>query len=118
MFRVIVAGSRGFINYQLLKEVLDSFLGGYLVSGVVIISGTAKGADSLGEVYAKERGMACERHPANWSQYGRSAGYKRNEEMASCANALVAFWDGQSKGTKHMIDIAKRKGLEVQVVTY
>lgn len=118
MYRVIVAGSRSFNDYTLLKHTLDSFLSGYLVSGIVIVSGMARGADTLGERYAQERGFQLVRHPAKWHEYGRSAGYKRNEEMASCANALVAFWDEKSKGTKHMIDIAKRKGLEIHVVTY
>lgn len=115
-FRVIVAGSRGFNNYELLKSKLDALLINYKT--VVIVSGTAKGADSLGERYAKERGLSVARFPAKWDLYGKSAGYIRNQEMAKNADALVAFWDGKSKGTKHMIDIAKDARLQVRVVVF
>jgi len=68
--------------------------------------------------YANERGYPIKQFPADWNKYGKSAGYKRNEEMAKYADALIAFWDGKSKGTKHMIDLAKRYGLKVKVVIY
>lgn len=115
MFRVIVAGSREFSDYDLLRNRLD-----YLLQNkpdVTIISGTARGADQLGERYAAERGYAVERHPADWDRYGKSAGYRRNAEMAECSDALVAFWDGQSRGTRHMINLAKEKGLAVRVIS-
>ena len=68
--------------------------------------------------YANERGYPIKQFPADWNKYGKSAGYKRNEEMAKYADALIAFWDGKSKGTKHMIDLAKRYGLKVKVVIF
>jgi hypothetical protein len=61
-------------------------------------------------------GLKLENYPANWRQKGKQAGYLRNQEMAKKADALVAFWDGESKGTKHMIDIAEQMGLKVNVV--
>jgi hypothetical protein len=117
-FKVIVAGSRGFSDYTLLRAKLDALLAGKLADGatVTIVSGGARGADTLGERYAEERGLTCLVMPADWDRHGRSAGYKRNEEMANVANALVAFWDGRSPGTKHMIDIARQRGLAVRVV--
>lgn len=83
---------------------------------VEIVSGAARGADALGERYAAERGLAVKQFPADWDRYGRSAGYRRNAEMAEYADAAVVFWDGKSKGSKHMINLAKEKGLPVRVV--
>ena len=85
---------------------------------VIIVSGHAKGADTLGEKYAQERGLNIELHPADWHSHGRAAGPIRNAEMAAEADALIAFWDGQSRGTANMIKIAKDKGLQVAVVKY
>ena len=117
MFKVIIAGSRDFNDYNLLKEKCNYQLQN-IKDEIVIVSGTARGADQLGERYAKEKGYKIESHPANWDLHGKSAGYIRNEEMAKCSNALIAFWDGNSKGTKHMIDLAKKHGLKVCVVNY
>jgi len=83
-----------------------------------IVSGTAGGADRLGERYAKDHNLECIRMPANWDLHGKSAGYRRNEQMACIADACVCFWDGKSRGTTHMIDLAKKKGLHVRVVRY
>ena len=115
-FRVIIAGSRGFNDYQILSESCDYFLKNK--KNVVIISGHAVGADQLGEQYAKERGYTLEIYPADWKTYGRSAGFKRNEQMGDIANALIAFWDGKSHGTKHMIEYAKNKGLKIRIYNY
>ena len=83
---------------------------------VEIVCGKARGADSLGEQYAKERGIPVRYFPADWRTLGQSAGYQRNTQMAQYADALVAFWDGRSKGTKHMIDTAQRFKLDIRVV--
>lgn len=72
----------------------------------------------MGERYARERGFQLRRFPADWEQYGKSAGHIRNAKMADNADALIAFWDGESKGTKNMIDNARRKGLAVRVIQY
>jgi uncharacterized phage-like protein YoqJ len=118
--RVIIAGSRTFHNYQLLKEKATQILQNYIQTNqeIIIISGTATGADQLGEQFAKEMGFKVERYAADWDKWGKSAGYKRNQQMAEVANVAIVFWDGQSKGSKHMIDIAKNKGLKVRVVNY
>lgn len=116
MFRVIIAGGRDFNDYQLLKTKMDSLLRNK--SKVIIVSGGARGADSLGERYAKERGLEITKYPADWDRYGKSAGYRRNEQMAQNADALVAFWDGQSKGTAHMIQIGQSKGLQTRTIRY
>lgn len=109
--KVIVAGSRNFEDYALLSEELDK------ITGITeIISGGARGADSLGELYASQKGIPLSIYKADWETYGKSAGYRRNVTMASVGDMLVAFWDGESKGTKHMIDIASSKGLDVVIV--
>lgn len=116
--RVIIAGSRNFDNYEYLKSNADMVLKFCQPDGITIISGTAQGADILGEKFAQERDYKIRRFPAEWGRYGKSAGYKRNEFMASNADALIAFWDGKSRGTQHMINIAKNHKLKVVVFNY
>lgn len=118
MFKVIIAGGRDFNDYELLKQKCDYYLSNLDTKDIVIISGAARGADSLGEKYANEKGYKIDSHPANWNKYGKSAGYRRNSEMAEIANGVICFWDGKSKGTKHMIDIAKNKGLPIKIIKY
>ena len=115
-FKVIIAGGRDFNNYEFLKEKMDIFL--KEKENIEIVSGTANGADSLGERYAGERGYFLKRFPANWSLYGKRAGYIRNSEMADYADVCVVFWDGKSRGSKHMIDISEEKGMPLRIVNY
>jgi hypothetical protein len=113
--KVIVAGGRNFDNYELLKLKCDYILSNQ--SSIEIVSGAANGADNLGERYAKERGYELKRFPADWS-LGKGAGYIRNEQMAKYADGLIAFWDGRSSGTEHMISLARKHGLKVKVIQY
>ena len=115
-FRVIVAGGRDFFNYQMLEKKLNKLFA--QKQNVVIVSGMAKGADSLGERYAKEHNLLISYFPALWNQHGNRAGFIRNEEMAKNANACVCFWDGKSTGTKHMIDTAKEMNLGLRIINY
>jgi hypothetical protein len=118
-FRVIIAGTRDFSDYQFLRQKCDAILSSKRQdSNIVIISGTARGADRLGEQYAAERGYQIERYPADWDNDGHAAGPIRNARMADNADALIAFWDGLSRGTKNMIETAKTKGLAVRVINY
>ncbi len=114
--KVIIAGGRNFNDYNKLRESCDNILVNQ--KDVEIVSGTAAGADTLGERYAQEKGYEVKKFPAQWDLYGKSAGYKRNQQMAEYADGLIAFWDGKSRGTKHMIDIANKMGLKVRVVRY
>lgn len=123
--RIIVAGGRDFDNYALLKSELKEYITGLDIvdlSQVIIISGTARGVDTLGEHFAYDYGIDIRRFPAKWDELGKSAGIIRNCEMANYAGqatgVLFAFWDGKSRGTKHMITVAKKRGLEVHVVEY
>lgn len=125
--RIIIAGSRDFNDYKLLKDSMRDILKNTAledINKIKIISGTARGADQLGERFAKQFKLEVVKFPADWDRYGKRAGYIRNEEMAKYAiqdynyGMLVAFWNGESRGTKHMIDLAKKHGLEVHVVKF
>lgn len=129
--RIIIAGGRDFTDYDFLKQTMKEYFvslmsRGYNVSkdSFTIVSGTARGADKLGEQFALENGLKLVRFPANWDIYGKRAGYIRNKEMAKFAaggdphGVLFAFWDGESKGTKHMIDLAGEYGVVVHIKTY
>ncbi len=137
-FRVIIAGGRDFNDYELLHKELYNILFKLnmryednlvaYINQFEIVSGHARGADIMGEKFADEHDIKLKIFPAEWDKYGKSAGYRRNAEMAKYAvegkeqgviGVLIAFWDGKSKGTKSMIDLAKRYGLdEVYVVRY
>jgi hypothetical protein len=111
--KIIIAGSRNFNDYNLLKTSCDNLLTQF--TNIEIVSGTARGADKLGERYAREKGYDIKQFPANWDKFGKSAGYIRNDEMAQYSDMLIAFWDGTSKGTKHMIDLANKRGIKVVI---
>lgn len=116
-FRVIIAGTRDFSDYQLLHDKCDAILSAKRKdSNIIIVSGTARGADRLGERYARERGYEIRQFPADWLNDEKKAGPVRNAKMADNADALIAFWDGQSRGTKNMIETARRKGLAVRTI--
>lgn len=109
--KVIIAGSRTITNQAAVDLAME--LSGFQVT--TVLSGTAKGVDLLGEAWAESRRIPIDRYPADWKQYGKRAGFLRNQEMAEDADALVAVWDGESKGTKHMIAIARFQGLKIFV---
>lgn len=115
-FKVIIAGGRDFNDYQLLVDSCDKYL--VNKNNIEIVSGTAKGADLLGEQYAKDRGHSVKKFKPDWASLGKRAGFIRNEQMAQYGNALIAFFDGESKGTKHMIDTAQKLGLPMKIVKY
>ena len=112
--KLIIAGSRTFIDYKKLKETCDLFLQDQ--TDVEIVSGAYyKGADKLGEQYATEKGFQLTKFPADWKRYKRAAGPKRNQQMANYPDTLVAFWDGKSRGTKNMIELAKSRNLKIEI---
>ncbi len=116
--RIVVAGTRSYNNYDEAKAYID-----FCISEIrkeftlVFLSGECRGADLLGERYARENGFAIERYPADWETYGRAAGPMRNEQMAQAADYVICFWDGRSRGTKSMIEYAKKHGKPVKVKT-
>lgn len=109
--KVIIAGSRDVTEYQaVVKAILDSG-----IEVTTVVSGGARGVDRLGERYARETDLDLEIFKADWDTHGKRAGYLRNVEMSKNADALIAIWDGKSRGTKHMIDIATGRKLRVYV---
>lgn len=124
MIRIIIAGSRNFNDYVLLEKALNKYIEDKKINPdeIEIVSGHARGADSLGELFAKNNKLQLAKFPAQWDKYGKSAGFLRNREMANYAlqetGVLFAFWDGQSRGTNHMINFSREKGLEVHVVQF
>ncbi len=112
--KTIIAGSRRGIPMVRVREAVASCP--WTIS--VVISGEATGVDKLGAIIAEERGWPVERFPANWHLLGKAAGPERNRQMLTAAEALVAVWDGKSRGTAHMISIARSKGIPVHVVLH
>lgn len=109
--KVIIAGSRSIVRYKSVEQaVVDS---GFDIDTVV--SGTANGADKLGELWAKKHDKKVVRFVPDWKRFGRKAGILRNIQMAEEAQAVIVIWDGVSTGSKHMISCAERYGLDVYV---
>lgn len=108
--KLIVAGSRGITDVELVHGWLDTVRLRWEGTGNdTIVSGGARGPDEIGEEYAAEVGLKVKRFPADWDTYGRRAGYLRNAQMADYADALIAFWDGSSRGTASMISLMKER---------
>lgn len=110
--KVIIAGSRD-ASAEAVRRALETCPWTDLVTTVV--SGMAAGADREGELWASERGLAVERFPADWKTFGKRAGPVRNKEMSENADGLIAVWDGNSRGTANMIELAQKRGLRVFV---
>lgn len=124
--KIIVAGGRDFDDYDMLYKKLNHLLRVYDeywflpdLTTIELVSGGAKGADKLGEEFAEEELCVHSKvFPADWNKHGKAAGPKRNEQMAKYADVCICFWNGESKGTKNMIDNALKYGLELHVFRY
>ncbi len=127
--KVIIAGSRTFNDYELLCAELNLILyiriahkdleivsGGQVTNNIT--TGEKYGADYLGERYAKANDVPVTKFLPDWNKYGKSAGPIRNEEMAKYAEGCIVFWDGKSKGTKNMIDLANKYKLKLHIINY
>ena len=113
--RLAVVGGRDFDDYDLMCDILND----YKDHGIdIIISGGAKGADSLAERYAVDNDIDIMVLEADWESHGRSAGPIRNQEIIEQSTDVVAFWNGKSRGTKHSIGLAKKKGCPCAVILY
>lgn len=118
---LMIAGSRGFSDYKLLSRVCDNIRKKY--PDIIIVSGGARGADTLAEKYAKEKGIETKIFKAQWNLYGKAAGYRRNAEMQKFIQQhpnrlVVCFWDGSSPGTQHNFGLAKTLGNPIRVYDY
>ena len=111
--KVGIVGSRGFTDYQMVCDEMS------LIDNVdVIVSGGARGADSLGEKWAKENNKETLIFKPDWNKFGKRAGFIRNEDIIKNSDYVIAFWDGMSKGTKSSIDLCKKFGIKLKIVKY
>lgn len=108
--KTIIAGSRSITDMSIVTDAIAK--SGFDIT--TVISGMASGVDTLAVRYASQHRISLIKMPADWSQ-GRSAGYQRNVQMAEVADALIAVWDGVSRGTMHMINIARARQLRVYI---
>lgn len=118
MFVLAIIGSRNFNDYDLVKGICDTVRNKYNITHIV--SGGAKGADTLGERYADLNNLKKIIYLPDWAKHGKSAGFIRNKEIIRDADFVIAFWDGVSKGTQHSINLAKstnKRGLIVNTTT-
>jgi hypothetical protein len=109
-----IIGSRGFKD----KELLDSILTPRKDLIKKVISGGANGADKLGEQWAIENKIETEIFYPDWNKYGKKAGFIRNEDIIKNSTHVIAFWDGESKGTKHSIGLSKKLEKKLKIVLF
>lgn len=109
--KIAVVGSRYGINPDAVRKFID-----HLDPDLnTVISGGARGVDSIAVERAEQRGIPVQVYLPLWEKYGRSAGFRRNKQIVAASDAVAAFWDGQSKGTEHTIKIAVKEGKPVAI---
>ena len=104
--KIMVCGSRTINDENLIFSKLDECLMKY--PDMILVSGGAKGVDSIGEKWAKNNHVFIEQHKPEWDKYGRGAGIVRNKTMVEVSSHVLIFWDGVSKGTKSDIDFCRK----------
>lgn len=105
--KLAIVGGRTFNNYDILNKYIAQVCQENDFTIIEIISGGARGADKLGERYAKDNNIPTRIFPAEWDKYGKSAGFRRNKDIIDACDVCIAFWDGESRGTKHDIDLCR-----------
>lgn len=117
MTKRVVAGCRNFNEYEKAKKYINICISNIKTKyELIFLSGGCRGADSLGERYAKENGYKIEYHYADWIKFSKSAGPKRNREMAVAADFVICFWDNKSTGTKSMVEYAKKLNKPLRII--
>lgn len=111
--RTVIAGSRSITDMRELHAALAKAAVEFGIVPTVVLSGNAFGVDKMGEAWATANNIPVEVYPANWSRYGNRAGHLRNATMAHQCEAVIAVWDGKSKGTMDMIQLAVGLGKRV-----
>lgn len=116
--RILVCGSRDFGDRELLNAKLNEIKDRLGDTPMRVIAGAARGADTLAAQWAASRNIPCDEYPADWERYGKSAGYRRNEQMLNEGNPhlVVAFPQGEARGTRMMMDIAAKASVAVEEV--
>ena len=107
IIKIVIAGCRHYDNYEEAKKYIDFCISRIRCDNqLIFISGGCRGADALGERYAEENGFKIQLFPAEWGKYGKSAGPRRNRQMVEACDYVICFWDGKSRGTRTLIDVA------------
>lgn len=114
--KIGIVGSRTFLDYELVKKALAEYLSKH--DDLIIVSGGAAGADSLGERFADENGLQKIIFKPNWKKYGKIAGVVRNRTIVNESDLIIAFWDSKSRGTRSTISLAKTSNKKVVVYEY
>jgi len=112
--KIAIIGSRTFNDYELLVSTMESYKD-YIS---VIVSGGAKGADSLGERWAKENNIETDIYYPDWDKYGKKAGFLRNKQIVENSDGVIAFWDGESKGTQHSFRLCDELEIPIKIVKF
>ena len=107
--KIVIGGCRDYHDYDAFCEFVDRCLE-ELRQDVTVLSGHCSGVDAMAERYAAERGLGVEIYAAEWDKYGRAAGPVRNKKMVEQSDAVIAFWDRVSKGTRSLIRYAEQQG--------
>jgi len=105
--KVIIAGSRGIVDYSFVVAAIEAGIQHLGITPTEIVSGGARGVDQLGERFAREKGIIIKKFIPYWNTLGKKAGMLRNKDMGDYADCLIALWDGESRGTKQMIEYMK-----------
>lgn len=113
---IVICGSRNFDDYKLFQVEMDEFLNMREKETITLVSGGARGADSMARTYAQKYDYKFKEYLADWDGLGKKAGFVRNAQMLEIADTIIAFWDGKSKGTAHMIKEAIRRNIPLVVV--
>lgn len=111
---IAIIGSRGITDKTLVYEKLDKIFAN--VKPNLIVSGGAKGPDTLGVLWGRDNGVEVKEFIPDWAKYGRGAGFKRNTQIVEAADLVIAFWDGVSRGTKDSIDKARKLSKRVEII--
>ena len=103
------------VGLPILADLGECIGGVWFNCRLEVVCGKARGADTFGETYAYNASIPVKEFPADWKGLGKGAGHIRNKQMGDYADALIAVWDGESRGTKNMIDYATKKGLKIHI---
>ena len=111
--KIGVVGSRDFDDYKKLEKELNK------IEGITeIVSGSAKGADTLAREFAEKNDIKLTEFKPDYEQYGRRAPIRRNKKIVEYSDQIIAFWDGESRGTKNTIDIAEKQDKPITIIRF
>ena len=112
--RLAIIGSRGFNDVGLLNDILNPLV----FEVTLVVSGGARGADLMGQIWAENHGIDTLIFAADWNKNGKSAGFIRNEDIIKNCDKAIAFWDGISNGTRHSISLCEKHNKPCRIINY